>query len=734
MIRTEREIKSIELFCGRIGEIVAPVTNEMAEKTAIEEIKKFFGEFQLSGQGRLTIGRVCDSTGIQELCKSGGLKIGGVSAEDDGFEIKSDGDDVVVAGANARGVLYGVYELEEQILAGTAVEDKFIVPHFRKRSDALGHYHNGRTFNFGNDVIDEKKAEYLARLRVNQFCACFDGSPFGSHLAEFVHSGVFPFQREPSREAVTTLRRSAETLAKYGIDFIMMLWEPALPALYAPLDEYPQEALGRVRRPWGGDENNMDTTFCVNSQIVQEYYRDLMHRFVREYPMVRGFFFYNLDGSAWLCTPELCPRCAENLVDSDPASHTPWETQAKLATLLAEAAHEEDPSVTFNFWGAVHFHGDAVRKMLDTADGCDSYTTGASGRDHDMYIADKEHPFDEVRYTFEAAKRKKIPTYIYYAYNKLEAIQTGFPNPFVVAESIKTFKKWGADNLLEVTGPTPALNQINALAMRKFESEPDADADEWMKWLAGRQFGEAAGRKMLDVWRYTHDAFECWRDFGLNPLCGSQFMLRMGLFSCNNGDWELPLLLPPVLELYEDFFYNTLARVETWLLEDYRRYATEECANAFAAMGGYLAKAVSTAREAVALASEDERIGLCLYPGAFEGIERYTMKEYAKANLVPIEMAHTMCRQKEHLIRAVLLLKAMRDDPAADAALLKSRYLALLRDELTLQKGFSALLKRYSRERPCLALTGMCESEILMYKGFADDRAARIGEYLSKEM
>ena len=87
--------------------------------------------------------------------------------------------------------------------------------------------------------------------------------------------------------------------------------------------------------------------------------------------------------------------------------------------------------------------------------------------------------------------------------------------------------------------------------MRQFESEPDTDTEPWVKRLAERQFGKAAGQKMTEVWRWTHDSFDCWKDFGLNPLCGSQFMLRMGLFSCNDGSWELPLLLPEVLDNYE---------------------------------------------------------------------------------------------------------------------------------------------------------------------------------------
>ena len=731
---TVKEQRYIEAFCREIGRLVFPAELETVEKTAMEELKKFFRGYRLAGQKTLIIGRVCNCEAIAARCKSGEMRIGEVCEQDDGYEIKSIGSELLIAGANPRAVLHGVYALEEWVLSGMENSpDALVVPHFRKRSDALGHYHNGTTFNLGNDVIDDKKAEYLSRLRVNQFCACFDGSPFGNHMAEFVHSDVFPFQRKPSLAAINTLKTSSETLAKYGIDFIMMLWEPILPAKFAPLEQYPPEALGKVRRPWGGDENHMDTTLCVSSPIVWEYYRNLTRKFVREYPCVRGFFFYNLDGSSWLCTPELCPRCAEHLVDSDPTMHNPWETQAKLVTLLAESAHEEDPTFTFNFWGAVHYYGDAIPKMYAATCGCDYFTTGAMGSDHDLYISVKDELCRPVTDTLQAAQEQNISAYVYYAYNKLEAIQTGFPNPLIVADSLKTFKRWGIKNLLEVTGSTPALNQLNAIAMRQFQVAPDTDVDAWAAELAKRQFGERGASKALEVWKHTRDAYEVWDGFVVNPLRGSQFIFRMGLFSnLGDGRTELPLLLPDVLNVYESFVYKTLTNVEPWLAQDYRRYATEEGVRRFEAMSKYLEQATVAARELVELASDEEYIGVCYYEGGFEGIARHTMKEYAKVNLAPLEMSYILCRQKVHLLKAVIALTEMRDGDPTRIPALQKEYRAVLEEELALQKEFSAFLGKLSHERPCLALTGMCQNEILYYQRIADKRASDTERYLAE--
>ncbi|MBE6884620.1 MAG: hypothetical protein E7487_08455 [Ruminococcaceae bacterium] len=731
---TSQERKYIKSFYAELGEIIFPKNPDKVEKTAMEVLEKLFRGYQTEGSKKLIIGRACNSEVIEGLCKSGELKIGEVSELDDGYEIKTIGEDIVIAGANPRAVLHGIYALEEWILAGmNGKPDTFVVPHFRKRSDALGHYHNGGTFNFGNDTIDAKKAEYLSRLRINQFCACFDGSPFGNNLSEFVHSDVFPFQREPSFEAVHTLKYASQMLAKYGIDFIMMIWEPAMPELFAPLDQYPPEALGRVRRPWGGDENNLDTTLCVNSPLVQEHYRNITQKFIKEYPDVKGFFFYNLDGSAWICTPELCPRCAENLVDSDPSVFNPWETQSKMVTILAEAAHEVNPDFKLNFWAATNIPHEVVPRMIENAKGLDFLTTGAMGGDHDIYISMKDEPIQVVKDTFEMSEKINAPTYVYYAYNKLEAIQTGFPNPFIVADSIQTFKRWGVKYLMEVTGSTPALNQINAITMKQFQTAPDTDVNEWVAYLAEKQFGSKAAAKAVEVWKTTRDAYECWKNFKLNPLRGSQFLLRMGLFPTYNAvGWMLPALTPSVLDIYEDFFYNILTNTEPWMFEEYHRYASDDCVARFTAMRDTLKKAVALAEELEALASNEEYVEICYYNGSFEGIERHKRKEYAKVNLVPIKVAHLMCQHKTRLIKVVRLLTEIRDGDPANVPALKKEYIALLKEELATQKALRTLFSELLNERPCLALTGMCECELVRYIDFTEENMEKITAYLAE--
>src|SRR5215212_2778872 len=129
-----------------------------------------------------------------------------------------------------------------------------------------------------------------------------------------------------------------------------MLWEPVLPGNAAEISQYPPEALGTVKRPRGGDQNGRDTTLCASSPIVQEHYRNMIRKFVREYPDVKGVLFYNLDGNAWLCSPGLCPRCKPICTDAPADTSQPWETQARFTDLLARAARNERSDFKFIHW------------------------------------------------------------------------------------------------------------------------------------------------------------------------------------------------------------------------------------------------------------------------------------------------------------------------------------------------------------------------------------------------
>jgi len=727
---TKKEKEIVSAFCAPLCEIVGPTPTEPAEQTALEEANRFFGTvikqaasnvdnplrnetdaIKTGKTGRLILGQVSTNPEIAALCRAGVIKIDTVDAMDDAYQLCCHGDDIIIAGANHRAVLHGVYALEDKVIAGEGdAIDCFVVPHFRKRSDALGHYHSV-SVNLGNDTVDEPKAEYLARLGINQFCACFDGSPYGSFLSDLVHSDVFPFQKPVIPEAVQKIKDISHNCRKYGIDFHMMVWEPAVPAMFAPLEAYPPEVLGTVHRPYGGDENGLQKTLCISHPMVQAHYTDLVTKFVTEFTDVAGFFFYNMDGNTWLCTPALCPRCRAKVVSSDPELFNPWETQALLVDTLSKAAHAVRPDFAFNLWGTIHMNGDSITNLYRAADDYDTVTTGSDGDDHNIHINFPLDPPDAVHRTFAIAKEKKKPLYIYYAYNRLEAVQIGFPSPYTVAKSIRTFKEWGADNLMEVTGPTAALNQITALAMKQFQTAPDTDIDTYLAALANAQFGPEAGPHALQAWKYADIAYDSWLGYEASPLGGSQFFMRVSTFYGK----IVANVLPETLADYEQFYYNCIGLVEYWRKYQYYENETQGFTDRFANMEHYISLAAEELQKAYELTPADEYIGICYYPGSFEGSGRQTMREYARLNLSAGQQMQMNCRMKLNVIHALHFLRILRDGTEEQKTEANIAYRQLIKEDITLKEQYAELLRQLIELRPCLTLTGICKQELESY-------------------
>ncbi|MBS0632171.1 MAG: hypothetical protein JSS11_09680 [Verrucomicrobia bacterium] len=697
-------------------EIVVSDAPDLVEQTAAEVLQKFLGQAGMTvaivpegkavGAKRFLLGRDSDLKAITRLQDHGELKIREVSAEDDGFHLKRIGPVIVIAGANPRGVLYGVYALKDFIAAGaTGGLDIRRVPYFRKRGSGLCY-----TDAFFNPELledfPEEKAAYLSRLGINQFT----DQGIGGNLGNFVTSDVFPFQKPPRPDYQRKVRIMSALCKKYGIDFYVYINEPALPRLAGDLAQYPPEALGTVKPPWGGDKDGKDKTLCVSSPMVQRHLRNMMMKFVKEYPDVKGVELYNMDVSAWLCTPGLCPRCQAVCTDSPPDEFNPWETQATLVTLLAEAAHEARRGFDFRFWGAVHYHGDRFEKMIRVAQGYDGLLASWTGSDRTVMIPDAAKPDPSWVISQRVCAERGLPFYMACEFNNLEVVPKSLPFPFHVADALAKYKRWGARNLTENYGMAPEQNPINALVMKEFQWNPDQNPEVYLTDLARRQFGGQAGKKMYLAWQEIRQAFDVWHDqtTGPFPLEGSQFHVKMGV-----AIGGLPPSILPDIVNYYDSTLTILSRVEPWLSPRYQEHRTPAFLAKMIRMNSHFSRAAGYAEEAVAAASDRDYIGRCDYPGS---TGRPTCRAYAELNWAPVAIAENLCTQRCDLLRAYQLLVGMANDTAAgnrESAVEKERlYHALLREDIGVQERFAALLKRFATMEPCYMRTSLTEHEI----------------------
>ena len=457
----------------------------------------------------------------------------------------------------------------------------------------------------------------------------------------------------------------------------------------------------------------------------------MMRKFVREFKDVKGFHFYNMDFNTWLCTPELCPRCAEAVKDSPHNIHNPWETQALLVTLLAETAHEERPDFKLNFFAAVHYHGDHLEKLLRNTKGYDSLLVSWNGSDRDILLPSVDRPKPEYYMSESATEERGIPLYVDHEFNRLESCQPGFPYPFHVCETLKKYKQWGVKNLAELGGPVPVHNAINALVMKEFERDPDQDPDTFLRSLSVKQFGKAAGRLMFQAWEEIRDALNVWKNYMTHPFSGSQPYIGIGTIG---GIPEA--ILPDIAEKYE---YDLVIRtnVEPWRGPEYQRFREKQFLDDFKRMGDNLAKAKLSAHRAVKKTNVDEYIGLCYYNGSLEGVGRPTCREYAELNYAAIAISNALSKQRIHMLTAVHMLWKMEfcrttDDDEGFAAQ-KTKYHHLIRKDIVLQKRFIKMMAGFRNQRPCLVRTGITQQEIEDCIFSTQMKIKNLNEYLKKE-
>jgi len=562
------------------------------------------------------------------------------------------------------------------------------------------------------EVMPEETAVYLSRLGINQLTDQGIGGP----MSKFVHSDVFPFQTPPNADFQKRVKDMTALCRKYGIDVYLFLNEPTLDPIDGGYEAYPKEALGTVRPPWGGGEDGLSPALCVNSPLGQEYLRGSMRKLVREYPDVKGIHFYNLDGGAWLCTPALCERCKLVCTDSDPDAADPWETQATLVTLLAEAAHTERPDFDFRFWGAVHYTGEHFEKMINATQGVDGLTSAWSGSDRSVMIPDGAELAPSCIRSQEICEERGIPFYMLCEFNNLEVVPKSLPFPFHVADALKKYKQWDVKHLIEIFGIAPEHNTINALVTKEFEWNPEQNPEVFLKDLSSRQFGEPAGELMYQAWEEMQKAFNVWNDVVFSvPLSGSSHILKLG-----TAIGGLPLsLLPDSIQSYG--FFGSDAR-----------YHTNEFPDRLVLMNRHLEQAAAHAKSAIDAASDEEFIDVNYYEGPNGPT---SCKQYAELNYAAIAMANATCTQRVNIFRAYQLLKGVEDARAAgdeDQAREKEKqYHELVREDIEAQERFVALLTEFSKMEPCYLRTSMTSQELTDFITFTRAKIGELENYLA---
>jgi len=468
---------------------------------------------------------------------------------------------------------------------------------------------------------------------------------------------------------------------------------------------------------------------CVNSPVTQEYLREMMRKLVREYPDVKGVQLYNLDVGAWFCTPNLCERCKRACTDSPGDVFNPWETQAKLVSLLADAAHEENPGFDFRFWATVHYHGELFDKLVHAVKGYNGLMSAWTGSDRSVMVPDAAERTATCLMTQEVCRNQGAPFFMMCEFNNLEVIPRSLPFPFHVCDALAKYKRWDVKNLTEIFGVAPEHSSINALVTKEFEWNPDQSVEAFLVDLSVRQFGKPAGELVYQSWKEVEKTFDVWNDVQGPPfpLMGSQFHVKMGTAIGNLP----PSIVPKMAQTYDDTI-NILTRVEPWLAEGYQQNRTKAFLEKMELVDVHLRQAADCAKRAIGVASGEEFIGLCSYEGE-NG--RPSCKEYAELNYAPIAIMESLCRQRCNILRACHLLSEIENArTTGDDALVQEKekaYRALIQEDIGVQERFCELLTGFSQMQPCYTRTSLKEQEIADFLSLTRGKIAELKDYLA---
>lgn len=663
-----------------------------------------------AGTKEIILGTPAINSTIQEMCDNGQLRIGETTDKDDAFEIKVVGEQIILAGANGRGVLYAVFELEDFLFSGAKGNlETFVVPAMRKRSHGIGYYWNGYQ-GMIHDEFTEEKAEYMARLRINQYHAIQDGAGYGPHFFNLVKSPVIPGFKDPNPEYVRKTKKTSKIMRQYGIDYFQWIIEPVLAIFGGDIEKFPPEIFGRKEPAWWMRKvEGLEKTLCINQPLVQEYYFDAAKRFAQEYPDVKGVFLYNNDCEAWFCNPSECEACQKAAIDPVGDREILWENEMRIQNIIHKGLKAGREDAETLFWPTVHLPVEDIAKLLKNTTGYSALATGWDGGDHDaMMAAAAAEPNYAIHMTQEYEKKMDAPLYLYFAFNRSESLPQGFPYPYQMAFAIQRAYQWGIRNTVEGPGPSAHCNSINGLVMKAVETNPNLDVSAYLKEICYKQFGEAAGTLMFDAFNEVKKGMDVWNENQLYPFRGSSNQLSMGPIM--NFPESINIDKPgDIRELLKVHANNDPCNY----LEGEKKASTTQFIDLLKENVLCFQKAAELAKKAVDAASSEQYITYAYYDLTVEGIERPTCREYAEMNYSTIKLASMYGATRVNLLRSVQLTEAM--EAAQDESTRKALHIQhtqLVEKDLILQKEVVAMFEEFQQRTPHLTRVGITGRQI----------------------
>lgn len=508
------------------------ISSALPIRTAAENLRDFLkargvdipmvtaaGTKELFAAGTILLGTTTDTPLLARWAKEGRLGVTASDAVGDAYEIVVLDGVVAVNGANARAVLYGVFELEDVIAENGGVPENFV----SRAKPSLNHRLLHPRVQGGFQDYRQSDFEFIARCGANVAHLTHDWMREKT-LFSYVPSTAFPNAADAKalERNRASLRKYLDWCQLYGLSGAMWLcempcqggpWRPE-PVRKAFLDHFPAECLSDTGTYQG-------KLLCLAHSKVEQEYRRMMRQFLTDFPGISMFLIFTLDSNGELCDPVTCPR------HKGVSKLTQYN---RLLALMAEEGRKVRPDFqVFSVAWSWKFRSDAdylpQQAALPIGVGLtmppDGEAWSFDRKTTDLLVKaraltrEKQQTFlgydiflwgDDT--VFGQIKDSKLPPSL--------GITKLYDFPLGIAAKLRRWHSLGADGFFDQWGTMAEYVQCNGVALRDLVFHPEntepAKLDAWAQALATRRFGPAAAAQVLAAWKEIEAAQQIQSD------------------------------------------------------------------------------------------------------------------------------------------------------------------------------------------------------------------------------